>query len=371
MTNSEVQQQQADTTAATAVMESARAQAFLGRMVGILNDAGLALMCSIGHQTGLFDTMASLPPSSSEQIAAAGGLTERYVREWLGAMVTGRIVDYDPKQATYSLPPDHAFALTRAARPTNLTSVAQFLPLVGSVEEQVVECFHHGGGVPYSEYPRFQQVMADASAGVLDASLVSEILPLVPGLTEQLQAGIDVLDVGCGRGHAIILMARAFPASRFTGLDFSAEALEQARTEASALDLSNARFGAQDVATLDASRQFDFITAFDCIHDLAEPRRTLKTIAAALRPDGVFLMVDVQASTPVEENIEHPMGPMLYTISCLHCMTVSLSQGGEGLGSVWGEQQATQLLHDAGFAHVEIKHLPTDMHSSYYFATTE
>jgi 2-polyprenyl-3-methyl-5-hydroxy-6-metoxy-1,4-benzoquinol methylase len=353
------------------MIEPARAQAFLGRMVGILNDAGLALMCSIGHQTGLFDTMASLPPSTSEQIAAAASLNERYVREWLGAMVTGRIVNYDPKDATYVLPPEHAVALTRAAGPTNLAGVAQFIPLVGNVEPQVVECFHHGGGVPYSEYPRFQEVMAEASAGTLDALLVSETLPLVPGLTERLRAGIDVMDVGCGRGHAINLMARAFPASCFTGLDFSAEALEQARVEATALDLTNARFAVQDVATLDASAQFDFVTAFDCIHDLAQPRRTLKAIAAALRPGGVFLMVDVQASSPVEENIEHPMGPMLYTISCLHCMTVSLSQGGEGLGSVWGEQQATQLLHDAGFAHVEIKHLPADMHNTYYIATKE
>jgi 2-polyprenyl-3-methyl-5-hydroxy-6-metoxy-1,4-benzoquinol methylase len=350
-------------------MDSPRAQPFLGRMVGVLNDAGLALMCSIGHQTGLFDAMAGLPPSNSEQIAAAAGLNERYVREWLGAMVTGRIVEYDPEHATYALPPEHAVALTRAAGPANLAGVAQFLPLAGNVEAQVVECFRHGGGVPYSAYPRFQQVMADVSAGVLDASLVSETLPLVPGLVERLQAGLDVLDVGCGRGHAVNLMAHAFPASRFTGLDFSAEAVQSA--EAAAQGLTNARFAVEDVASLDAPARFDFITAFDCIHDLAQPRRTLKAIAAALRPGGVFLMVDVRASSSVEENIEHPTGPMLYAISCLHCMTVSLAQGGEGLGSAWGEQLATQLLRDAGFTHVDIKHLPTDMHDSYYIATKE
>jgi 2-polyprenyl-3-methyl-5-hydroxy-6-metoxy-1,4-benzoquinol methylase len=370
-------QQQADqqlsdqqhTSEAAAPLDNARAEAFLGRMVGILNEAGLALMCSIGHQTGLFDTMASLPPSTSPQIATAASLNERYVREWLGAMVTGQIVAYDSTHHTYALPPEHAAALTRAAGPNNLAFQMQNIPMLGNVEPSVIESFRHGGGVSYAEYPRFQQLMAEDSGAVLDLSLLSTTLPLVPGLSERLRAGLEVLDVGCGRGHAINLLAREFPASRFTGLDFSEEGIAAARAEAAGWGLANADFQVQDVAQLDAFAQYDFITAFDTIHDQAQPRQVLAAIARALRPDGVFLMVDIQASSQVEENVTHPLGPFLYTVSCLHCMTVSLAQGGEGLGTVWGEHLATEMLHQAGFSQVEIQHQPTDVFNSYYVCT--
>jgi 2-polyprenyl-3-methyl-5-hydroxy-6-metoxy-1,4-benzoquinol methylase len=365
----EPDQQQLGT--ATSTLDSARAEAFLGRMVGILNDAGLALMCSVGHQTGLFDTMATLPPSTSQQIATAAGVDERYVREWLGALVTGQIVEYDPAHHTYSLPPEHAAALTRAAGPNNLAFQMQYIPMMANVETGIVESFRNGGGVAYAQFPRFQQLMAEDSGSVLDSSLLSATLPLVPGLVDRLRSGIDVLDVGCGRGHAINLMAREYPASRFTGVDFSEEGIAAARAEAAGWGLANARFQVQDVARLDAPAQFDFITAFDAIHDQALPRQVLKAISTALRPGGVFLMVDVQASSHVHENIEHPLGPFLYTISCMHCMTVSLAQGGEGLGTVWGEQLATQLLREAGFTQVDIKHQPADVVNSYYICTKD
>jgi SAM-dependent methyltransferase len=313
--------------------------------------------------------MASLPPSTSHQVAAATNLSERYVREWLGAMVTGRIVEYDPTSRTYVLPPEHAAALTRAAGPENLASQMQNIAMLGSVESGIIESFRNGGGVPYSSYPRFQQLMAEDSRSILDISLLSETLPLVPGLVDRLRAGIDVLDVGCGSGHAINLMAREFPASRFTGLDFSPEGIASAQAEAQAFGLSNARFQVQNVAELDAPAQFDFITAFDAIHDQAYPRRVLSAICSGLRSDGIFLMVDVRASSNVHENIEHPLGPYLYMISCMHCMTVSLAQGGEGLGTVWGEQLATELLHEAGFTGVEIRHQKTDVQSSFYICT--
>lgn len=355
--------------AAAGSLDSERADVFLRRMVTVLNDAGLALMCSIGHQTGLFDAMAALPPSTSQQIATATNLSERYVREWLGAMVAGRIVEYDPNSRTYALPPEHAAALTRAAGPDNLASEMQYIPMLGSVESGIIESFHNGTGVPYSSYPEFQQLAAEDSRSVLDISLLSETLPLVPGLLDRLGAGIDVLDVGCGSGHAINLMARQFPASRFTGVDFSPEGIASAQAEAEASGLSNTRFQVQDVAELDAQEQYDFITAFDAIHDQAYPRRVLKAICSGLRPDGTFLMVDIRASSNVHENIEHPLGPYLYTFSCMHCMTVSLAQGGEGLGTMWGEQLATELLREAGFTGIEIKHQTVDVQNSLYICT--
>jgi SAM-dependent methyltransferase len=354
---------------ATQELNRADVEAFAGKMVGILNDAGLALMTSIGHRTGLFDTVASMPPSTSEQIAQAAGLNERYVREWLGAMVTGGIVDVDADQRTYRLPPERAACLTRAAGPHNVATPMLFVALLGKVEDQIVDCFRKGGGVPYSAFAQFQQLMAENSAQVHDTSLVDGILPLVPGLVERLQAGIDVADVGCGQGHAFNLMARAFPNSRFTGYDFADAALEVGRAEAKAWGLTNASFVAQDAAKLDVENAYDTIVVFDAIHDQAEPRTVLENIYRALKPDGVFLMVDAKGSSDVARNLDHPLAPFIYSVSTMHCMTVSLALGGEGLGAMWGEELARALLQDAGFTIQDVKQVEGDFINSYYVAT--
>src|SRR5690606_12025114 len=203
--------------------------AFGGRLLGILNDAGLALMISVGHRTGLFDTLSTLPPADSATLARAAGLNERYVREWLGAMTAGRIVTLDPVAGTYHLPPEHAALLTRAAAPNNLTAFMQYPAVLGQVEDQIVQCFRAGGGVPYSAFKRFHEVMAEDSGQTIVAALFDHVLPLVPGLVDRLERGIDVLDLGCGRGIALAAMARRFPRSRFLGIDFSSEAIDWAR----------------------------------------------------------------------------------------------------------------------------------------------
>jgi SAM-dependent methyltransferase len=355
----------------TQQIDQAKAEAFAGTMVGMINGAMLSLMTSIGHRTGLFDTMAELPPSTSDEIAKASGLNERYVREWLGAMVTGRIVEYDPASRAYRLPPEHAMSLTRAAGPGNLATFNQFTSLMGNVEDQIVRVFQSGGGVPYSEFAKFQELMAEESTQVVDATLLTGTLPLVPGLVSRLEQGIDVLDVGCGSGHAINVMARAFPNSRFTGYDFSEEGVGVGTKEASNWGLKNARFVAKDVATMDESQTFDLITAFDAIHDQAAPTKVLANIARALRPGGVFLMVDIAASSNLEENMDHPLGPMLYSASTMHCMTVSLALGGEGLGTAWGEQLARKKLAEAGFTSVETRSVEGDIMNAYYICTKD
>jgi ubiquinone/menaquinone biosynthesis C-methylase UbiE len=354
---------------ATPQLDEARTEAFAERMLDALNAASVTLMTSVGYRTGLFDTLAELAPSTSQEIADAAGLEERYVREWLGAMVTGRVVDYDPRERTYSLPPEHAASLTRAAGPDNIAAVAPYIPLFGSVESQVIDCFRHGGGVPYSAYPGLQEQLDNETRPVYDATLIDKTLPVAPGLVERLEAGMDVADVGCGSGHAINLMARAFPKSRFTGYDFSADGVQRGRREAEALGLENASFEARDVASLNAAGRFDLITAFDTIHDQAQPRKVLEEIARALRPDGTFLMVDIAASSNVEENVEHPLGPTLYAFSCLHCMTVSLALDGEGLGTAWGEQKALELLAEAGFDQVDVRQVEGDIFNNYYVAS--
>jgi 2-polyprenyl-3-methyl-5-hydroxy-6-metoxy-1,4-benzoquinol methylase len=298
-----------------------KAEAFAEKMIDMLNNGALALMSSIGHRTKLFDVMSDLPPSTSEQIATAANLNERYVREWLGAMVTGGIVEYDPEPGTYRLPPEHAASLIRTAAPDNIAVWAQYIPLMGTVEDQIVDCFKNGGGVPYSAFGRFHEVMAEDSGQTVVAALIDSILPLVPGLVEELERGINVLDVGCGSGRALNLMAKSFPMSRFTGYDISEETISTGRAEAEQRGISNLRFEIKDVTALDASLQYDLIMAFDAIHDQAHPDKVLQGIATALYPDGTFLMQDIAASSRVDKNIDHPVGPLLYTLSCMHCMT--------------------------------------------------
>ncbi len=345
-----------------------QAERFGERMMDLLNAGALTLTISIGHRTRLFDTMAALPFATSQEIASAAGLNERYVREWLGAMVTGRIVDYDPAADAYRLPSEHAALLTRAAAPNNMAAFFQYIPLLGSVEDGIVASFRHGGGVPYAAFPRFQEVMAEDSGQTVVAALTDWILPLVPGLTDALERGIDVLDLGCGRGLALMLMAQAYPSSRFTGYDFSPDGIAAAQQAADEASLANLRFGRRDAAELDERARYDLICTFDAIHDQAQPARVLHNISRALRPDGVYLMQDIRASSHLHKNMEHPAGPFLYTISYMHCMTVSLALGGAGLGTMWGEELALSMLADAGFGKVEVKQLPHDFQNSYYIA---
>jgi SAM-dependent methyltransferase len=350
----------------TQTLDPARTEAFAGQMIGMLNGALTTLMVSVGHRTGLFDKMAAMPPATSAQIATATGLNERYVREWLGNMTTARVVEHDADKGTYWLPGEHAASITRAAGPGNLCTFAEFLSQMGMVEDGIVEAFQKGGGVPYSGFPKFQRQMAALSAQIFDATLLEVTLPLVSGLTDRLRAGAEVADVGCGQGHAINLMAEAFPASRFVGYDFTAEAVDAARAEARKMGLSNATFEQQDVSSLTDKGRFDLVTAFDSIHDQAHPRKVLKGIYDALKPGGAFLMVDIAADSTHAGNMDHPMAPAFYAISTFHCMTVSLALGGEGLGNMWGETKARELLAEAGFKDVQVKRIEGDIMNAYY-----
>src|SRR5690606_9528152 len=213
------------------------------------------------------------------------------------------------------LPPEHAAALTRAAGPDNLAEMAQTISVLGQVESALVDKFRTGGGVGYDAFERFHDLMAESSRTTLEGTLLARTLPLVPGLVERLESGIDVLDVGCGQGVAIRMMAGRFPRSRFTGIDVGGDAIARAREEADRAGLGNARFAARDAATLAEREAFDFITAFDAIHDQASPRRVLRGIREALRPRGVFLMVDIAASSHLEGNLVNPLAPFLFSIS--------------------------------------------------------
>ena len=345
-------------------MDDVKLKAFTRRMIGHINGASIMLMVEIGRQVGLFEAMASLTTASAPAIAERAGLVERYVREWLGAMVCGGIVEYDPLTRTYTLPAEHAAMLTGASS-RNLASAASFFPLLSRVVPDVARAFRDGGGVPYSAYqPDFTELMDRRSRPRYDEFLVDRYLGL-PALGPRLEGGIRVADIGCGTGYCINLMARHYPKSSFVGYDVSEAAIGRARDEARALGLTNVSFVVQDVARLTTDAPFDLITAFDAIHDQVDPAEVLRRIHAALGLGGTFLMLDVWASSNLEDNVAAPMSAFLYTVSTMHCMTVSLAHHGAGLGTAWGTQLATQMLKAAGFDEVQVFERVDPMNSLY------
>ncbi|VFJ12818.1 class I SAM-dependent methyltransferase [Candidatus Nitrosocosmicus franklandus] len=352
-----------------AQFDNAKAEAFSGKLLEIINGGCLSLLISVGHKTGLFDVMSGLQkPATSEEIAKEANLCERYVREWLGGMVVGGIVEYYPDGKRYLLPPEHSAFTTRAAGINNLALFSQYVSLMGLVEDKIVECFRNGGGVPYSDYPGFQALQAEETSRVFDSRLINDIVPLTgQEMISKLQSGASVLEVGCGRGHALNLMAKAFPNSKFFGFDFSEEGIEAGIKESQEMNLTNVIFEVKDVNTISETNEYDLVMAFDTIHDQAHPTTVLSKIRDALKFDGVFLMQDIAASSNVEENIQNPLAPSLYTFSTMHCMTVSLAQNGEGLGTVWGRQMAEQKLKDAGFSGpIDVKQIGGDVLNYYY-----
>jgi 2-polyprenyl-3-methyl-5-hydroxy-6-metoxy-1,4-benzoquinol methylase len=349
--------------------DSVKAGNFAEELLETLNKSSLSLMISVGHRTGLFDAMSRLKDLDSSEIAAASNLNERYVREWLGAMVTGGVIEYYPDKKTYRLPAEHAAFLTRAAGPDNIAVFTQYISVLGEVEDEIVDCFKKGGGVPYEKFHRFHSVMAEDSGQSVLSSLESHILPLVDGLKEKLTGGIKVLDVGCGSGKIMVKLASLFPNSSFTGLDLSEEAVSYAQNEAKEYGLNNIQFISKDLSDFDETapdKEYDFITTFDAVHDQAKPLNVLKGIQRSLKNDGVYLMQDISGTGKLEEDIKHPIGTFLYTISCMHCMTVSLAQDGEGLGAMWGEIKTKEYLNLAGFKSVETKKLAHDIQNNWY-----
>jgi SAM-dependent methyltransferase len=327
------------------------------RLLGIYTGAALASMIAIGYQTGLFEAAAA-GPATSEELARRAGLEERYVREWLGAMASGGVMTYDPASERYALPPEHARFLTGHTG-RNAAPQSQIFPLTAAVLPELVACFRDGGGVPYGRFrPGFTQVMDDNWRRIYDDQLIRGFLPAAMGLPERLQAGISAADVGCGTGHALNLMAREYPASTFVGYDLAEDAIAAARREAAAMGLSNVRFEARDIADLPADNRFDLILAFDAIHDQARPEAALQAILRVLAPDGIFFMVEHAFSSDLAGNLENPFAPLYYSLSTMHCLTVSLAEGGAGLGAMWGEEAARQMLAGAGFTHVTVAPSP-------------
>lgn len=354
-------------------------QMFSKKLTDILNYGALNLAMGIGYRLALFDAMDDFEiPASSSAIAEKTGLHERYITEWLGVMVCGGIVDLGKNEQgddVFYLPKEHADLITKRSGASNLGVYTQEIPLLtSSVMENVLEGFKAGNGVEYEKYAEFQRFMTQLANAKHSQVLVQTFLPSVKNglLVEKLKSGIRVCDLGCGEGVALMLMAEAFPKSQFIGIDISGEATQLAKRTAQERSISNVRFLQLDAASLadypEWKNTFDYVTAFDAIHDQTRPLEALKGSYAILKPGGEFSMVDIAASSDLAENVFHPMGAFLYTVSLMHCMPVGLVNGGAGLGMMWGQQKALKMLEEAGFQNVEVLNIPHDSFNLHFFA---
>jgi 2-polyprenyl-3-methyl-5-hydroxy-6-metoxy-1,4-benzoquinol methylase len=351
---------------------------FSERVIGILNGGALNVALGLGYRLGLFEALdAFQAPASLSQIAEATSLDPRYVREWLGVVACGDIVEVHGagEDERFSLPPAHGDVLCRRAGTANLGVYTQELPLLTeSALSRVRDGFRSGEGLDYACYEEFFAFMGELADAKHERTLVDGFLPSVAegAIVAQLEAGARACDVGCGSGAASILMARAFPRSEFVGVDFDRGAIETARRGAEAARLQNLRFLERDAAALHDDQElqggFDYVTSFDAIHDQTQPLAALRGIRALLAPGGVFSMVDIAAESSIGANREHAMGSFLYAVSLLHCMPVGLGAegSGAGLGMLWGRERALALLAEAGFAEVEVHEIPNDPFNLHY-----
>ncbi|MCP4116408.1 MAG: class I SAM-dependent methyltransferase [Desulfobacteraceae bacterium] len=341
------------------------------RMMDILNGGALTLAMALGYKHRIFDVMDDLDaPAAPGEIADAAGLSERYLREWLGSMAMGRIVEISTGEAgepLYHLPKEHAAMLTRRAGDANLGVYAQEMPLLTSCAmEAVSNGFVTGEGVPFSQYPDFQAFMGEISDARHQKLLVDQFVPFVDDgrLLKRLKEGIRVCDLGCGEGVAMNLLAEAFPNSRFLGIDNHELAIAKANADAATLGLSNAEYCVADAAALKDDpgyeNRFDYVMAFDAIHDQTRPHEALESVVAILAKGGIFSMVDIAAATDPAGNMDHPLGPFLYTVSLMHCMPVGLNCKGAGLGMMWGREKAVAMLEKAGFEKVDAQSMAHD-----------
>ncbi|MBV8135043.1 MAG: methyltransferase domain-containing protein [Deltaproteobacteria bacterium] len=322
----------------------------------VSNDIGAAMlgaMSYIGDRLGIFKSLAESTPLTSVELAEKTGLDERYLREWLGAMTAAQYLSYDPVSKRYSMPAENAMILAREESPFFMGGFIQGIIPNLSVTPKVLEAFRTGKGVRQSEYPpETFESMERSSANMYRNQLLKHWLPAMPQVVRALEEGGSALDVGCGSGRCAIALAQRFPKAKIFGYDAHPGSLERARNNARAAGLGERiSFQAVDCTRLPAAK-FDFISTFDVVHDSIDPVGLMSSIHAALRPGGTYLMVEVNVSARLEDNIS-AMGRMMYSMSTLYCMSVSLGGGGAGIGACMGEEKARELATAAGFSSFE------------------
>lgn len=322
----------------------------------VVRDVGgtfITAQAYIGDRLGLFAAMDGAGMLSSQQLAEKTGMNERYIREWARAMVAAAYIEEDRDSGRFYMTEEQALVLAREDGPTFMSGLFQFAPANLEHLPQLVEAFRSGGGIDFDEMSaEIPEAIERTLAPGYKHFLVRDWIGAVPGLTDKLKAGGSVADVGCGCGQSTVHMARAFPLSSFLGIEPSAPSLKRARALASQCGVTNVSWLEASVEELSPGAGFDLVCSFDCIHDMTDPCGALRAIRASMAPDGVYLWSEANASHVASDN-RNPIGKLYAGISPIHCMTVSLACGGEGLGTIMGERGARNLAEQAGFTGFE------------------
>ena len=331
-------------------IDEGRLMEFMGRAVADLSAAISVELMTIGDKLGLYKAMAGEGPMTSTQVAERTDTSERYVREWLNNQVAGGYILYDPATGTYELPAEHAFALADENSPVFLGGAFDLMAACWDSEDRILNAFRTGEGVGWHEHhPRLFAGTERFFRPGYQANLTAAWIPSLEGVEQKLQDGASVADVGCGHGASAIIMAEAYPNSRFVGFDYHDASIDTARKRAVEAGVADrVQF---DVASAKeyAGNDYDLVCFFDCLHDMGDPVGAAAHARQALAPDGTILLVEPYANDSVEENI-NPVGRMFYGASTLLCTPASLSQEvGAALGAQAGEEQLRQIFTDAGY----------------------
>ncbi|HJR41879.1 MAG TPA: methyltransferase domain-containing protein [Gemmatimonadaceae bacterium] len=333
-------------------LEQTKLDALLRRAIGDLASGYGGVMISLGNKLGLFKAMAGAGPLSSRELAARTGCAERYVREWLNAQVAGGYVDYHAVSGTYELSPEQAMLLADEESPVFIPNAWQTPASMWFDEEQAVEAFRTGKGVAWGDHDRRLYCgVASFYRNAYRASLVSEWLPALDGIVDQLNAGITVADVGCGHGHSTVLMAEAFPRSRFHGFDTHSASIDEARRNAADAGLADRLAFHVAGAAEYPGANYGLICFFDCLHDMGDPLSAARYAARVLAPGGTVMLVEPFANDRVEDNLT-PVARIYYAASTMLCCAHAISEGGSlVLGAQAGEARLADVFRKAGFRH--------------------
>ena len=351
---------------AQGVLDQTKVDQFVGKVLGDTSATLVTVLVAIGDRLGLFKELAASGPVTSVDFASRTHINERYAREWLGGMATAGYIEYDPVTQRFTLPPEHAPALAHEGGPFFFGGVYEMLPALIAVLDRVTESFRHGGGVPQSAYDaRVWDGLERFSMGWFENLLTQQWIPAMPDVQAKLENGALVADIGCGRGRALIKMAQAFPKSRYVGYDVFQPSIDRATANAHAAGVADRLSFQQLDASAGLPEQYDVIATFDVVHDAADPRGMLRSIRRGLRPDGVYVCLDINCSDKLEENAG-PLGAMFHGFSVLYCMTTSLANGGVGLGTLGlHEPKVRELCAEAGFSSVRRVPLENPFNSLY------
>ena len=334
------------------VIDQAKLESFIMRAVGDLSAGYGGVMVSLGGKLGLYKAMAGAGPLSAKELAARAGCAERYVREWLNSQAAGGYVNYHAVSDTYELSPEQAIVLADEDSPVYIPHAWNTPASMWFDEDKALEAFRTGKGVAWGDHNgRLFCGVAAFYRNAYRGSLVPQWLPALDGVVDQLKAGIRVADVGCGHGHSSILMAEAFPNSRFHGFDVHAESIDEAKLNAEDAGVAE-RVDFKVARAADyPGKNYGLICYFDCLHDMGDPLAAAWHAAETLAPGGTVMLVEPFANDRVEDNVS-PVARLYYAASTTICCAHAISEGGHHvLGAQAGEARLAEVFRKAGFTH--------------------